>query len=199
MITVYFGSKKIEFRFDDDKVENNLRDVKLPVQFSRKISEFLANEDGEDLAVAINSKNKGKLSDHFQFLEAAGGLVFNEDGKVLFIFRRGKWDLPKGKIDAGENPEQAAVREVSEETGLVKPVITQTICDTYHIYPLKGQFILKKTYWFKMKSAGIQKPIPQTEEDITEALWLNAGNIRNVIQNTFPSIIDVMRCSGLTE
>ncbi len=54
----------------------------------------------------------------FKPVTAAGGLVENEKGEVLLIFRRGKWDLPKGKLDPGETIEQCAVREVEEETGL---------------------------------------------------------------------------------
>src|SRR5436190_23606499 len=45
-------------------------------------------------------------------VEAAGGLVYNENGDVLMIFRKGKWDLPKGKLDDGEDIASCAVREV---------------------------------------------------------------------------------------
>ena len=54
----------------------------------------------------------------FEIVKAAGGLVLNENKELLFIFRRGKWDLPKGKLDEGETIEQCAIREVAEETGV---------------------------------------------------------------------------------
>ena len=61
-------------------------------------------------------------------VEAAGGYVVRRTPKgnlkVLTIFRRGLWDLPKGKLDPGESPEKGAVREVSEEVGIKKKSIT---------------------------------------------------------------------------
>jgi 8-oxo-dGTP pyrophosphatase MutT (NUDIX family) len=52
-------------------------------------------------------------------IKAGGGIVVNEQNEVLLIYRRGKWDLPKGKLDDGETIEECALREVKEETGLL--------------------------------------------------------------------------------
>ena len=108
----------------------------------------------------------------FKIVKAAGGLVINKHGKVLFIFRRGHWDLPKGKMEEGETKRISAQREVIEETGLSKVAITQKLTNTYHIY--RGQSsnkrILKPTYWFLMHAKG-SKVTPQVEEDIEKVEW----------------------------
>ncbi len=128
----------------------------------------------------------------FKVLEAAGGYVQNAHNELLVFYRRASWDLPKGKIDPGETPEQAAVREVQEETGLVKVTLGAFLTHTYHTYELKGQRILKKTWWYRMKTTDTQL-VPQTEEDIEEIqwvepkAWLGSGivvypNIREVIE-----------------
>ncbi|MCK7539615.1 MAG: NUDIX domain-containing protein [Marinilabiliales bacterium] len=60
----------------------------------------------------------------FNIVIAAGGFVRNEKDEILFIFRRGHWDLPKGKLNHKkgiiEKKKDAAVREVMEETGIEK-------------------------------------------------------------------------------
>ena len=108
----------------------------------------------------------------FKIVKAAGGLVINKQGKVLFIFRRGHWDLPKGKMEDGETKKVSAQREVIEETGLSQVSITQKLINTYHIY--RGQSsnkrILKPTYWYLMHAKG-SKVRPQVEEDIELVEW----------------------------
>lgn len=147
-------------------------------------------------AVVIYSENLEALWSDFQacfkVLEAAGGFVQNAENELLVFFRRGSWDLPKGKIDDGETPEQAAIREVQEETGLVNLVLEKFITHTYHTYELKGERILKKTWWYRMKTTDSQV-VPQTEEDIEEIRWVEPkswlaaeaavyGNIRDLIE-----------------
>lgn len=125
-------------------------------------------------------------------IKAAGGLVKNEAGEYLFIFRNGKWDLPKGKIEKGESIKEAAVREVEEECGITVSKLGKEICKTYHVYTLKGEVVLKKTYWFKMKCAGSEKLKPQKEEGITDVRWFKKGHVEAIEKNTFPSIMDVL-------
>jgi 8-oxo-dGTP pyrophosphatase MutT (NUDIX family) len=123
---------------------------------------------------------------------AAGGLVKNEENKYLFIFRRGKWDLPKGKIDEGEETQEAAVREVEEECGIKIDEVLGKALNTYHVYEQDGDLILKKTSWYKMRAENQGNLVPQLEEDITEARWLSPADFEMVKQNTFPLILDVM-------
>lgn len=131
----------------------------------------------------------------FRLLEAAGGAVRNPAGELLVFFRRGSWDLPKGKIDPGETPEQAAVREVQEETGLPQPTLGDFIGHTWHTYEQKGERILKKTWWYHMETTDT-RVVPQTEEDIEEIRWVEPaawlasgpvvyGSIRDVIEKAF--------------
>ena len=128
----------------------------------------------------------------FTYIEAAGGFIENEDGEYLFIFRREKWDLPKGKLEVGETPEIAAVREVQEETGLMDVTRTSYRCSTWHTYELHGKQILKQTYWYNMKATKNQSSKPQTEEEITELQWIAPSNFKEISKNTFPSIISVI-------
>lgn len=111
---------------------------------------------------------------------AAGGVVFNSiAGTILLIKRNGVWDLPKGKLEAGETVPECAVREVEEETGLKGLTITSALCETYHEYYEGEKQIGKTTYWFLMNgdSLPMQKLTPQGEEGITELEWkeISAG------------------------
>ena len=126
-------------------------------------------------------------------IEAAGGLVENENNEYLFIFRNGKWDIAKGKIEKKERVKQAAVREVEEECGIKVNSIEKKICNTYHSYVYKGEVVLKKTHWFNMRSKGQNKLKPQKEEGITEARWLKKEGICLIADNTYPSIMDVLK------
>jgi 8-oxo-dGTP pyrophosphatase MutT (NUDIX family) len=127
------------------------------------------------------------------FIQAGGGLVENERREILFIFRRGKWDLPKGKLDPGETLEQCAIREVEEETGIGKLMLIRFLLITEHEYTERGEKILKETHWWLMKTSGSQTLIPQTEEDITEIKWIGPAELKRVLQNTYPAIVDVLK------
>lgn len=134
------------------------------------------------------------LCNEFTLIEAAGGLVINDDNEALVIFRKGKWDLPKGKIDEGETPESAAVREVAEECSIQLPNITGSLGETWHTYQLNGKAILKKTYWYKMiPTHGKEQPRPQTEEDISEAKWVGKDYFDEMKKNIFPAIEEIMK------
>lgn len=128
----------------------------------------------------------------YKYIEAAGGFIKNEQDEYLFIFRRGKWDLPKGKLEKGETPEIAAIREVQEETGLQFVKEKSLRCTTWHTYDTYGEPVLKQTYWFNMETTKNQDGKPQTEEDITELQWLPESEFSKVLGNTFPSIVEVM-------
>ncbi len=139
-----------------------------------------------------------RFSSLFTVVEAAGGIVRSSTGKILVINRRGKWDLPKGKIDEGETTEEAALREVSEETGLQGLSLGKKITDTYHTYLLNGQPVLKKTTWYEMTYDGDENAaVPQQEEEITEVLWLIPEDVTMILGNTYLSIIDVLREADL--
>lgn len=194
--TVFFTQNEQSF---PDNIGNKIHYFRNRIILKLVLKSFIDNHDIKNLyVIADNPERIFKIFVKFNTLiEAAGGLVLNKNNKVLFIFRRGKWDLPKGKIEKGENPEIAAIREVEEECGLSNLTITKLLDTTYHTYKLKGKDILKRTYWFEMLHDGLQEPIPQTEEEITEAIWFEPDNYEKVIQNTFPSIIEVMKKGNL--
>ena len=140
-----------------------------------------------DIKLLFNS-----FASMFRIIEAAGGLVQNKDKKFLFIFRNGKWDLPKGKIERNEKKEDAAIREVEEECGLTSLKITEPLTITYHIYSLEEKLVLKRTYWFNMNCNYSGKLIPQHEEGITKAEWISKKNFKKVFANTYESILEVI-------
>jgi ADP-ribose pyrophosphatase YjhB (NUDIX family) len=133
----------------------------------------------------------------FKIIDAAGGVVKNQKGEYLFIYRKGKWDLPKGKLDNSESYQQAALREVKEETGLSKLEINKPMMSTYHTYREKGELILKKTYWFEMLATGNETPIPEVEEDIEEVKWFKATELFLPFQNTYPLVKDLFKYLGI--
>lgn len=126
---------------------------------------------------------------------AAGGLVQNDFGEILIMFRRGVWDMPKGKLDKGESIEQCAVREVEEETGLQNIELGNFIHKTYHQYWDKWtkKELEKETHWYAMHAKGAQTLVPQAEEDITEIVWVKPEDIVNYENNMHKNIVEVIR------
>jgi len=128
----------------------------------------------------------------FTVIEAGGGVVFNTKGEFLVIFRNGTWDLPKGKLEPGENFQRGAEREVEEETGLVGIQLIEPLISTYHTYALKGKKVLKKTKWFEMKYEGEADPVLQAKEGITDYKWVAPGKTGFIRENSYASILDVL-------
>ena len=123
---------------------------------------------------------------------AAGGMVFNPDGDLLMMFRKGMWDMPKGKLDDGESIEDCALREVMEETGLSSISLGEKLSITYHTYYYQEKLVVKPAHWYKMYFNGFEQPIPQIEEDITEIKWVKKDEAKNLMNNMFPSIQEMI-------
>ncbi len=125
---------------------------------------------------------------------AAGGLVINEKNEMLFIFRRGKWDLPKGKLDEGETIEICAVREVKEETGLQHVLLKQFIGITKHAYfdIYLQEDVIKESHWYSMITNSKEILIPQTEEDISAIQWVAKKDMETLLTNSFESIVSII-------
>ncbi len=128
------------------------------------------------------------FTSQFKFLVAAGGLVRNNAGQYLMIYRRGKWDLPKGKVEPSETPVEAGLREVEEETGISGLTVVRPLTCTYHTYEEKGNTMLKQTHWFLMQVRGTLSLKPQVEEDIEIAEWVDADGVENRLKDSYPSI-----------
>ena len=128
----------------------------------------------------------------YKIVEAAGGVVFNSKGEILTMYRRGSWDLPKGKIDPGETKEIAAVREVQEETGIKEVKCGPLLCTTYHTYRnRKNKRVLKPTYWYQMSTTDMEIS-PQIEEDIELVLWLDPTEFLETKKPIYNTIWEVV-------
>lgn len=145
---------------------------------------YLVSDDVKASFKAIKNK--------IRVIEAAGGLVKNEQKKYLFIKRNGKWDLPKGKLEENEKKKDAAVREVEEECGIKIKKLGKKLLKTYHVYEIKGKVVLKVSHWYAMEAKSNQKLIPQTEEGITEVKWFGKKDWNIIRSNTYANILDVL-------
>lgn len=128
----------------------------------------------------------------FVKVEAAGGLVENRAGEILMIRRKGWWDLPKGHVEEGETPSEAAVREVAEETGLTELRIGDPIASTYHFYDDFGSWEMKGTRWYAMQYDGNGKTVPQQEEGIEQVVWLSGDALGSALDGSYSTIRDVV-------
>jgi 8-oxo-dGTP pyrophosphatase MutT (NUDIX family) len=145
--------------------------------------------------ISIEALVKG-LNDTFEPIEAAGGVVSNPDGGILMIYRRGKWDLPKGKRDDGEDIEACAIREVIEETGIPELKLGDKICETYHVYAQGGVELLKTTHWYNMKAKKAFELHPQKEENILEARWVAEKKLGLYVHQSYEAIKEILTESG---
>jgi 8-oxo-dGTP pyrophosphatase MutT (NUDIX family) len=230
---IFFGEKTILLS-DRPPASSTKNDTILAFhskkQLKKALQKFLGNKGGGNLfiysepsslttpgiatsqdpssPVITDKKFLSSFISLFKILEAAGGIVKNEDGACLFIFRRGKWDLPKGKIGVQpvksepvpafeeykeqvmekESDDRAAIREVMEETGLHNVRIIRELAPTYHIYRQKRKWILKPTIWFEMYASKDQELIPEEKEDISDVRWFAPGEMKVVKENTYALI-----------
>lgn len=129
-----------------------------------------------------------KLKSKIPVEKAGGGLVYNDKGEVLFIFRNKKWDLPKGGNEKGETIEETAVREVEEETGIGELMIVKKLAKTYHVFKRNGRYKLKITHWFEMKTNYKGDFKLQAEEGIESAEWKKPEQIGEALKNSYENI-----------
>jgi len=133
-----------------------------------------------------------ELISQFNLVKAGGGLVKNQSGEYLLIFRNKKWDLPKGKLEKRETFKIAAKREVEEECGIQGFKIAAPLHESYHIYSLQGKMHIKQTHWFEMIYSGPKATKPQQKEGIEKAVWLKKSQIARLQRNMYPSIADIL-------
>ena len=190
MYKVFVNEKKLTLSKYPEEIDKKLRfegfaTLEIAVDLLQNTSCPELNVYGENLEEIWED-----FTHMFRVIEAAGGVVRNKNGEILFIHRIGRWDLPKGKIEKGESLEQAALREIEEETGLKELILEEFINNTFHLYTERnGEKILKTTYWFRMNYVGNKTPTPQPEEGITAVSWKNKDEIMNeVFPKTFNNI-----------
>ena len=197
-MTIYFLTKKIIISNSIQPAQNQLiieaNGLKKGVLFN-EFEKFINQNDFQTLAFSSSNIEKtfAEFKKAFKVIHAAGGLI-TQKNKYLFIFRLKKWDLPKGKLDMGESPEEAAIRECEEECGITKLTITSELDSTYHIYEHKGGYAIKKTYWYNMDTLHDKALVPQAEESIEQVEWFTEKQIKeSVLSNTYPAILDVIK------
>lgn len=204
MYKVYINNTPINListqTFRENSFPNDARNLVAPYAGKSKflfqyIDKLEKNDQFESITLYDDDEQKLRkdFEKLFRIVPAAGGLVFNEKGEALLIFRRGYWDLPKGKIEEDETIETAALREVEEETGLQNIKLGGFLCETYHTYrDRKKRRCIKQTYWYKMETVQ-QKLTPQTEEDIEKAVWAKLDTFLKEDITIYPNILYVIQ------
>ncbi len=178
-----FLTNKIEKETDFQLFLLNTSDIEQLVTkvFENKIHKaFLYHPDEKEILSTLKSK--------IAVEKAAGGLVYNKKGEILFIYRNGKWDLPKGGIEKNEGKKEAAIREVEEETGIKKLCILEKLDKTYHIFKRNGKYKLKITHWYKMETSSDEVLVPQLEEGIEKAIWAKPSDVPTLLENSYENI-----------
>ena len=189
MYKVFVGNKPIILTTVVEK-ETYFKNYLLATVNIKKVIRKLNTTNLEE--VRLIHKNKDKLLKKFlnklPNVIAGGGKVYNDKGAVLFIYRNNKWDLPKGKVERKEAVEKAAIREVTEETGVSGLEITKPLDTTYHIFKRNGRYKIKITHWFEMKTQYTGKLQPQESEGISKVTWLNNKEIKEALSNSYANI-----------
>lgn len=163
-------------------------DVEAP-QVRQLITQLVEEPFGDKKFVIRPHNYKEAKNDFmslFKVMNAAGGVV-QKGEKYLMIYRLGKWDFPKGKLEKKESFKEAAVREVEEETGL-KVLLGKKACTTWHTYTFRKKRILKCTKWYAMDCLDDSKMTPQVGESIEKVEWFNKGQVEVALSNTYNSI-----------
>lgn len=192
MIKIFYNDRILAFNEDASSDIQSAKILHFDDNTESAIKLFLNSSADYNLVILGASDDAALclLKKVFTVIEAGGGRVTDKQGRMLFIFRSGRWDLPKGWLEKGETLAQCAVREVSEECGLsVADIVNEgKLITTYHIYPFKDGFALKVTHWFRMIYVGDGETKPQTEEDISEVRWIAQNEMGEVLENTYGNI-----------
>jgi 8-oxo-dGTP pyrophosphatase MutT (NUDIX family) len=195
MYKVYFNNRLICIGSDNQPSfdGNSLKKISGAFKIREEWEKFLYDENCKGIWMQGDAKGIwNKFKSMFVRVKAAGGLVKNQAGEYLLIYRKKKWDLPKGKLEKKETLEMAAMREVEEECGISELTIIEPLTKSYHIYEDEGWYMIKHSNWFTMTTTYTDKPVPQTEEGIEKAIWVKPDQLKNYMEDMYPSIRDVL-------
>lgn len=145
---------------------------------------------GKDYRIIENERELENLLQEYRYVRAAGGIIRNAEGQILMIFRRGVWDFPKGKVESGEGDEEAAVREVLEETGVECRITDPVPFSVFHTYDTYGPKMMKETLWYQMEAVG-GSVRPQTEEQIEQVVWVEPAKVRKNLENSYAALKEI--------
>ncbi len=189
MHTIFVGNKQIILTTKVEP-ETNFKNIPLKKTVLRNVIKVLNRKTIDHIRLIGKKENKllKKFLKKLPNVVAGGGKVYNQKGKILFIYRNDKWDLPKGKTEGKETIEQTAIREVEEETGVIGLEIVKQLETTYHIFKRSGRYKIKITHWFEMKTSFDGKLYPQENEGITKVKWLNAKKTKKALKNSYANI-----------
>ena len=188
--TVYFADKSVTFTTAAPGGEWYAVAAESDGGVSRpKILNFLESHNSVAVVSADPEATFRAFASQFAWVEAAGGVVVDDAGRWLLIHRNGRWDLPKGHLEAGESIETCAAREVEEETG-VRGEVVRPLCRTLHAYwfPKSGRWELKRTHWFELRATEPSALQPQTEEGIERVVWCTPAEAAEHVREAFPTI-----------
>ena len=190
MYKVFFNRKSIVLT---TKIVNH--NDKTPLFYAKYTDQkqiIAALKSKKTTGIFLYHANEEKLwkhmKKHFPLVLAAGGLVQHQNGKILFIFRNKKWDLPKGRIHKNEMLIDGAIREVMEETGVMDLIVKKNLPNTFHVFSRNGSYKLKKTVWYLMTTSYDGVLHPQLEEDIELAVWKSKKDIPKLMKNAYENI-----------
>lgn len=187
MYKVFVNRLSIVLTSDKNYLEDSRTFLLSSITIKEIVKKLKLNDE-----IFLYHPNKKKLLKEFKkklkTIVAAGGIVKNNENQILFIFRKGKWDLPKGKIEKNEKVDDGALREVVEETGIKKIKIDRFFDTTYHIIKTQKQYFLKETHWYKMKSNYKGMLRPQKSEGIRSVSWKKINEAKEIKKKTFRNI-----------
>jgi 8-oxo-dGTP pyrophosphatase MutT (NUDIX family) len=195
MKTIFYEQNQLNISIRNQEGYSHIYESPKAIELKFIIDLFLNSKNYKGLITGDSSEILKQIKKHFIHIKASGGLVLNKKNEVLLIKRLGKWDLPKGKLEVGETKPIGAIREVEEECGITGVKIVKKLKTSYHVYPYKNSWALKTSYWYWMTYEGNEKLIPQAEENITEAIWVNFKKLNVDALETYPSIAAVLHQS----
>lgn len=188
--TVYFADKAVIFTASAPDAGWYAVAADADGGISRtKILNFLELHNSVAVVSSSPETTFKAFAGQFAWVEAAGGVVVDDAGRWLLIHRNGRWDLPKGHLEAGERLEQCAAREVEEETGVACRAV-RPLCATLHAYwfPKTARWELKQTHWFELRPTAPAALQPQTEEGIERVVWCTPAEAAEHLRTAFPTV-----------
>ena len=197
MYKVFSGEKCVMVSDSEVQLdEKNAKQIyfKSAEELHREYKQFVRSSRLKNLIVIGEEDRVWKVfRSLFSYIKAAGGLVRNDKDELLMIYRNKHWDLPKGKMEKGETPDETAIREVEEECGIKKLKIKKKLDSSYHIFFKDNKECMKRSYWFEMSCSDSSKPVPQAEEGIEEAKWMSREEVRKIANKVYSSLQEILK------